>query len=173
MNQLYLTRFGAVSKPILTFDNTYGRTSGYKPWHQHSCIQELCIEMLYVVSQIVAGMAFQATSGSWLVAMMDDGCEEEIAESQDPWRTPQANPDDVSALAVHVDDDNVVYLFQKSWSLEQSDPLMLRLVTLVDYVTMMMMLTEEQPQEHNNVAFLQSGVLHLNANQPLCLQLFL
>jgi hypothetical protein len=64
MNQLYLTGFGAVSKPILTFDNTYGRTSGYKPWHQHSCIQELCIEMLYVVSQIVAGMAFQATSGS-------------------------------------------------------------------------------------------------------------
>jgi hypothetical protein len=50
---------------------------------------------------------------------------------------------------------------------------MLRLVTLVDYVTMMMMLTEEQPQEHNNVAFLQSGALHLNANQPLCFQGFL
>ncbi len=126
--------------------------------------------MLYVVSQIVAGMPFQATSGSWLVAMMDDGCEEEIAESQDPWRTPQANPDDVSALAVHVDDGNVVYLFQKSWSLEQSDPLMLR---LVHCVTMMMMLREEQPLEHNNVAFLQSGVLHLNANQPLCIQGFL
>jgi hypothetical protein len=69
--------------------------------------------MLYVVSQIVPGMAFQATSGSWLVAMMDDGCEEEIAESQAPWRT-QANPDDVSGLAVHVDDGNVLYLFQKS-----------------------------------------------------------
>jgi hypothetical protein len=74
---------------------------------------------------------------------------------------------------VHVDDGNVVYLFQKSWSFEQSDPLMLRLVTLVDCVTMMMMLREEQPQEHNNVAFLQSGVLHLNANQPLCFQGFL
>jgi hypothetical protein len=129
--------------------------------------------MLYVVSQIVAGMAFQATSGSWLVAMMDDGGEEEIAESQDPWRTPQENPDDVSALAVHADDGNVVYLFQKSWSLEQSDPSILRLVTLVDCVSMMMMLREEQPEEHNNVAFLQSGVLHLNANQPLCFQGFL